>query len=335
MKPTPRRRAFTLIELLVVIAIIAVLVGLLLAAVQKVRSAAARAKCQNNLKQMALAMHNYHDANGFLPRVLDATFDENGQYWRLNENWAIAILPYLEQGNLHRAGAGKNWLATETDALASAVIPQFVCPASPGPSTLTAPGFRTPGTSDSRTCGVLHYAMPSHYVNDFPGEPDDNWDYNRGVGGWNGNFGVPFHAITDGTSQTILVGESAGAPYSYYKQKRLPFQNAAIDLWAIESGTESGLWTLLFWGGWTSGNYDPDYREIDESGISSNAYFLTPGNCVHNCTNLQTQPHSFHPGGVNYAMADGSVRFIRDSIDRNNFRRLVWKDDGEVITTDY
>src|SRR5688572_27026683 len=101
-----RRRAFTLIELLVAIAIIAILIGLLLSAVQKVRAAAARVKCQNNLKQMALAMHHHHDVKEALPRSCNGQWQDQSQTWRLNGNWAISILPHLEQESTYRAGAG-------------------------------------------------------------------------------------------------------------------------------------------------------------------------------------------------------------------------------------
>jgi prepilin-type processing-associated H-X9-DG protein len=89
---------------------------------------------------------------------------------------------------------------------------------------------------------------------------------------------------------------------------------------------------VLSWNGWGSYDFDPNYRDVDDAGIISGAYILTPGACVHNCTSLDSQPHSFHSGGVQYAMADGSVRMIGDGIDRDNFRRLVWIADREVIT---
>ena len=335
MNPRPRR-AFTLIETLVAIAIIAILVGLMLAAVQRVREAAARAKCQNNLKQMALACHHYHETHGVLPAC---TKDDGNEFngYRTLQTWATEILPGIEQSALYRAGNGKNWTGIETIPLVNTVIPIFVCPSSPGPSTMiygsyiTSPviGTRHP----DRKAGVLHYTMPQNYYDAFMG---DEWNvargYDNGVGQYNRN--ISFASITDGTSQTILLGETAGAPFSYYKQSRLPVGDPAANPWSVESGLNNGSWAITS-GYWATIGYDPDYR-VEEPPYTTEAFIIWPGTaCVHNCTNVGDHPHSFHPGGVNYAMADGSVRFIRDSIDHNNFRRLVWKADGEVITADY
>ncbi len=173
-----KRLGFTLIELLVVIAIIAILIGLLLPAVQKVRDAAARMKCQNNLKQLGLAMHMYHDSYGYFP----ASFSKNPPQLQNNWGWLTNLLPYVEQAplfaNLNTATGpfGANTWTTGT------IPPVFVCPADPASTTVANPYFSG-------------YARTNYLVSEQVSDGGSKYNLN---------------VITDGLSNTIMVGERDG-----------------------------------------------------------------------------------------------------------------------------
>ncbi|HZT83162.1 MAG TPA: DUF1559 domain-containing protein [Gemmataceae bacterium] len=191
-----KRKAFTLIELLVVIAIIAILIGLLVPAVQKVREAASRIKCANNLKQLGLALHNYHDNNNaFPPGVVADTSDlRNGRHSGL-----VFLLPYVEQDNLYRLyNFGQTWKSPGNLAVAQARVPTFLCPSATGqvPDDGGVPGAPT----DYAFCkGALAYLS-----------------YNGASGPGAGLFDVNrprrFADVTDGTSQTLAMGEAVSGP---------------------------------------------------------------------------------------------------------------------------
>jgi prepilin-type N-terminal cleavage/methylation domain-containing protein/prepilin-type processing-associated H-X9-DG protein len=191
----PARRAFTLIELLVVIAIIAILIGLLLPAVQKVREAAARTKCQNNLKQIGLALHNYHDSMGTFPKGGTAPWDSTAPF-TTSLNWHYQILPYVEQDAVFRL--------TNINTIYATSIPIYNCPSRRGPTLVNG-----------------------HYLGDYaaatPGDAPGSWDQfwygsvwtvptsanHNGVITRSGSNPkkVTMDHVTDGTSNTMVIGE--------------------------------------------------------------------------------------------------------------------------------
>jgi prepilin-type N-terminal cleavage/methylation domain-containing protein/prepilin-type processing-associated H-X9-DG protein len=315
----PRRRGFTLIELLVVIAIIAILIGLLLPAVQKVREASARLKCQNNLKQLALALHNYESGNGALP--------ECPAVGAAGISWHGLVLAYLEQEAL--AGRVNPALSAYGSAnanlsLGANRIATFLCP--------SATSERSSSTIDSPTGDSVH-AYTTHYVG------------NAGPVGTNPRTGQPYNVNLAGAAQGGLAADGL---LPFYPQV-VPGSGspppapapASVRLGAdVEDGTSNTL--LLFEASWSG--LDPGTFRAWPRGFAWNS----DGTCsknVKNAMNVQTYSTagtynntsmgSNHAGGCNVAFGDGSVRFLSKSIDLNNVLLPLASRNGGEVVSDY
>jgi prepilin-type N-terminal cleavage/methylation domain-containing protein len=341
-----RRGGFTLIELLVVIAIIAILIGLLLPAVQKVREAAARLQCSNNLKQVGLAIHNYHDAYKYLPPwAFDFDFNPRPANplspfvtgnWQGHPGWSL-LLPFIEQGNITNSthleysvidpiNWPPNWGASVTSA---ATIPIYVCPSAPDRVINYEPYFAvTLGLPDKGPfpLGAIDYGIVRGLHNNFknscaPNSPADNGD--QGVGA----LGVRAHktasgqflgqlritAMTDGTSNTIMVGEDAGRHQVYAKGVPVSPNAPGTAGWALNSA-------------W------PDYNTyIEVRGYSNDGTVRDGGCCVVNCSNVNNF-YSFHTAGINTLRGDGSVQFMSNGTAPGVVGALVTRNGGEVFT---
>jgi prepilin-type N-terminal cleavage/methylation domain-containing protein/prepilin-type processing-associated H-X9-DG protein len=316
------RRAFTLIELLVVIAIIAVLIGLLLPAVQKVREAAARMSCQNNMKQLGLGLHNYQSSTGYFPPGAlrspnTGTVTPFYQKFGVTRNgvrhsWSVFVLPYMEQTALHGMyNLNEDWAAAPNDAVRRTTLKMMSCPSTPGGARVFTRSVTIPtgAGGGTRTIEIASGDYGPNNGYDSALETAGLVDVcpNRnGVLDVNLSLSVP--EIRDGTSNTLLLSEDAGRP----------------DRW------QAGVMTTALGqldGGWADHDNEYIVHGYNAAGTSSG------GPCHTNCTN-NNEVYSFHSGGANHVMADGSVRFIRASMDIRQFVKLVTYAGGEVVNND-
>jgi prepilin-type N-terminal cleavage/methylation domain-containing protein/prepilin-type processing-associated H-X9-DG protein len=303
-----RRQGFTLIELLVVIAIIAILIGLLLPAVQKVREAAARTQCANQMKQIGLALHNYHDTNQRFPAPRPA-IGLYTDFWNpigpIGGGWMVRILPFMEQSSVYEE-------CNKTQALfdpapgaqptgSQRVINQYICPSDPRGDKFyggTAGGFGGSGLTsyvgvtgnDEGSAAGSGAAKNGVFHVDVFNDPTN----------MTGNKGTRIADISDGTSLTVMVGERPASADRY-------------------------------WGFWSFSDYDallalPNWDSRPYPGCALPGYF-SPGKVTDNCSS--THYWSFHTGGGNWLMADGSVNFLQYKVGATILPMMASRNGGE------
>lgn len=311
------RAAFTLIELLVVIAIIAVLIGLLLPAVQKVREAANRMKCGNNLKQIAMGLHSYHDGQGTFPPGQWNNFYTNDVPW-VRGCWVQPLLPFLEQENLYKLYDASrqlngNWalLCPNKDTL----IPPLVCPSDPkSPKLTTIDGNNVTFPTSPPTTASQKQGLHTNYVacagSTVYATPN----------AMNGIFYVKSKTrlsdVTDGTSNTLLLSEICVSP-----------DVSANDL----RGRYSNSWEG---NNWFTTAQPPNTTIADAQCYQGQTLPQAPFRSV-SCTNGNGQQavyaRSYHSGGVSAALADGSIRFISSNVTPTVYLGLGSRAGNEVL----
>lgn len=300
------KRAFTLIELLVVIAIIAILIALLLPAVQQAREAARRSNCKNNLKQIGLALHNYHDAHSVLPYGWGWD-DGAGPLARSRETWMQQILPYIEQANLYNDYIAENFAYVHGSSHRFTIIPALVCPSNP---TIVS-GFAFRG----------NYGVCA-------GSTDASWRSATGNGMFYLRSKTKFRDITDGTSNTIMGGEGVArinGPVAH-----TPWGEVG-NYWGGGSSHH----------GTAFNNAEPPNSPVPDCNYTCANYELPSQPCAGynsassptvSCTgSARTYARSYHVGGVHILMADGAVRFASENIDLGTWRALATRSGEEVL----
>lgn len=323
-----KKRAFTLIELLVVIAIIAILIALLLPAVQQAREAARRTQCKNHLKQLGLAMHNYHDTHLIFP--YGYRYSSGGTHQ--NDCWAQRILPFIDQAPRYNAyeqyavttfyGSSCAPIITTGNGFSETAIPAYACPSDisanaldyVGASCAASSGAKNPTGSYVAAAGVTAGASATLPVTTWPNNTLSAAD----TGGifpseMYANFST--RDVLDGTSNVVLMSEGV-------------VRRGAL-------GLPGGYWSGGAYGGATfSGNYPPNTAVPDRAWVCGTTASGAPNGapCTANSsTGNHSSARSYHVGGAHVCLADGAVRFISSNIDQATWQGLNLRRDGAVI----
>ena len=340
MSPFRRRsRGFTLIELLVVIAVIAVLVAILLPAVQQAREAARRTQCKNNLKQIGLALHNYEGSFGRLPAALwgstissgtvtqaiDTNFQDDGF------SWMVSILPYIDQaplynkinaqgypGVINTTATRERYYGVGTTLIpgGETVLPAYLCPASPMP-TKVPPLWQIPGSElvggkavPPRAPVIIGYATSSYKSAGGSCWGDDSVMHKQWEGG-----GRAFRDVTDGLSNTLLATESTYVTSNTSASARRTTPPTSFNDWPI-------------WIGAPGGGNDETVRTNGRTTSPINAT-VTPNTMYF--ANNDDNAFSYHTGGAQFVLCDGSVRFLSENIAIQTLCNLYSCQDGFAI----
>jgi prepilin-type N-terminal cleavage/methylation domain-containing protein/prepilin-type processing-associated H-X9-DG protein len=362
--PSRRRSGFTLIELLVVVAIIAVLIGLLLPAVQKVREAANRAACQNNLRQLALGLNNFQTMNGNFPCGQNSNNGAPNLYG-FRFGYPAQILPYIEQeqiANIYLFTV--DWFDAANQAAVTTPIKTFLCPSVPfderydvnayancgddgtgTPDGVAATGNIKVASNDYLGIRQVAFSVANspYYLALNPPAPDNEASaagpFPYGLGyidprvagvlcecGYDAfSQGSKYADITDGSSRTIMLNESAGRPRVYwYSQYTGQYAGGATG-WGTRDITKvQGVLPVLT-GGFAN------VSNMVEGGGGYSAFNPAPaGLAAVNITKSSGQPFGFHPGGINVAMADGSVQWIKQTISLTVYASLCTRAGNET-----
>jgi prepilin-type N-terminal cleavage/methylation domain-containing protein/prepilin-type processing-associated H-X9-DG protein len=349
--PSLAARGFTLIELLVVIAIIAVLISLLLPAVQSAREAARRASCINNLKQIALACHNYESAQGSFPMGnITYRFDGGACTTYFLHTAFNFILPYIEGGAQYSAyNFSRTYRNFANSTAALTKVASYVCPSDSEAAPSPAGFVWTDQNSYAMSRGQMENLYFNWAVTTFP-DPSAPYYQTCNYGGGDGLFQpdgiVRVQAVTDGTSNTFLVGEMSrfknepqGSHFNFGNIAGAfggPVWGAASTTWPGDIRPTSGAFVIPL------PNSPPDTTGTQIANCFA-ACVQPPDwyNPVLNATGLpscktlgQWSFRSLHPGGLNMAFADGSVKFIKTSIAWMTYRALGTRAGGEVVSAD-